>query len=142
MLQVKWSNGMLTWEPETPVKLDVPQMLKKFNETMSQSSPSRKGRLEFAIERRGGCNNEHTCEHFMIEEDPRYWNEGHSFHGVNCGKCGRPSRPSAKVPSYCCTQWNTQGCLELRCGNCYSNMLTSEEPDTRSRRRGDIIVNI
>ena len=139
-LKVRWSTGEMTWASEANVKLDEPEMLERFYEASVMSplsSPSKKGRGDLDIvEKRGACSGEHSlCDGFRIEEDPRYWNEGNSFYDVKCGKCEGESRPTSKEPSYCCRQWSTQGCIELRCCACFSNMLTTEGAGGRRTRR-------
>jgi hypothetical protein len=138
-LQVKWNNGQQTWEPAEFSKIDVPEMVRKFYENAMQetATPSRKARVKFTVETVGGCLSEHnSSEMFVMEDDPRYWNEGLSFYGVRCGKYNGDSLPCHKNPAYRCTHWNTRGCLEVPCGACYSAMLNSEESVGASRRRG------
>jgi hypothetical protein len=146
-LKVRWSTGATMWADEANVKIDEPEMVARFYAASTMvsatSRPSKKARAELEmIEKRGACSGGHSsCEDFTIEEDSRYWNEGNSFHNVKCGKCEGESRPTSKVLSYCCRQWSTHGCIELRCCRCFSNMLTSEGAGVR-RSRSSIITTV
>jgi septum formation topological specificity factor MinE len=91
-LQVKWNNEQCTWEPAEFLKIDVPEMGRKFYENIMQETvtPSRKARVKFTVETVGGCLSEHNSgEMFVMEDDPRYWNKGLLFNGVTSSNTNR-----------------------------------------------------
>ena len=122
-LLVLWDNGIKTWEPGTLVKIDYPHMVELFVD---------QGRTDKTAPT---CSNTHSLSsHFQMEVDPRYWNEGQSFHNVTCLRCENDCRPSLKQPTYRCSQWNTKGCKALMCSSCFVAIITVESELLGGRR--------